>query len=625
MFEPKGNRIVLQNAIQPPRDYELHSLVGTTYTLDLAALLSLPLSLVSPGSPAQQDPDDDTDVETFHALWEKMDRIYVFCEKGRIKAPDTASDLYTYIEDHIIEVPAPDSGSFHPKLWIAKYTASDQPAWYRILCLSRNLTFDRSLDVAFKLDGTLTDREYAFADQHPLGDFWDTLPDLVPDGVPADLDDRLREMAWEIRRVNFELPENVEDVKFHPIIEGDTSFPFPDSYSDIAVISPFLSDSVLQRIQSKSRDSTLVSRINELEQVNSATLESWDDVYGLDPVATPEPEEVSDDLELTDERSVANQEQLTDLHAKLFVLDQGWDTSLFLGSANATNAAFHHNVEFMTELRGKKYSLGTKALFPNKDEKSDDRPSGKPQEFMDLLVPFEPDDKEHDPADQKLGDRLEEYRETILDTNWSGAVESSEEELYLSLSASTPLSFNGDVEVACWPVSLGNSRERISAGEAVDLTFGPVEKQSLTQFFAFEIVITRGKQTKRTSFVLKLPVKNMPSDRKQALVQSVLSDPNRLLRLMSLLLDGRQQLVHEDGDIALSEGESRRSSGLDGGVPLVELLVQTLEREPNRIDQIQRLLRDLPNSDTTEASLPDDLELILETVFEARRRVEADD
>ena len=40
------------------------------------------------------------------------------------------------------------------------------------------------------------------------------------------------------------------------------------------------------------------------------------------------------------------------MHAKLFVIDHGWDASIFSGSFNATVHALKHNVEFMVELYG---------------------------------------------------------------------------------------------------------------------------------------------------------------------------------------------------------------------------------------------------------------------------------
>ena len=58
----------------------------------------------------------------------------------------------------------------------------------------------------------------------------------------------------------------------------------------------------------------------------------------------------------------AEPETLTGLHAKLYITDAGWKSSLWTGSANATSAAFSRNVEFLVELVGKNCHFG--GCFP---------------------------------------------------------------------------------------------------------------------------------------------------------------------------------------------------------------------------------------------------------------------
>ncbi|MBO5884988.1 MAG: hypothetical protein J6Q51_04250, partial [Clostridia bacterium] len=43
--------------------------------------------------------------------------------------------------------------SFHPKFWLIKYVNNEGEALYRVVVLSRNLTFDRSWDVSFCMEG----------------------------------------------------------------------------------------------------------------------------------------------------------------------------------------------------------------------------------------------------------------------------------------------------------------------------------------------------------------------------------------------------------------------------------------------------------------------------------------
>ena len=72
-----------------------------------------------------------------------------------------------------MEVAAPlPNAAFHPKLWVLRYRERHGDGiCYRVVCATRNLTFDRCWDTAIVLDGELTDRVKAFAPNHPLADF----------------------------------------------------------------------------------------------------------------------------------------------------------------------------------------------------------------------------------------------------------------------------------------------------------------------------------------------------------------------------------------------------------------------------------------------------------------------
>ena len=52
--------------------------------------------------------------------------------------------------------------------------------------------------------------------------------------------------------------------------------------------------------------------------------------------------------------SEGNEATISGLHAKLFVIDDGWNACVWTGSANATVAAFQRNVEFLVELVGER-------------------------------------------------------------------------------------------------------------------------------------------------------------------------------------------------------------------------------------------------------------------------------
>ena len=116
------------------------------------------------------------------------------------------------------------------------------------------------------------------------------------------------------------------------------------------IVSPFISNSVVRDFLDHTGETHLVSRPESLQELPQETLQRCKSVSFLAPELADE----SDDDVATSGRD----EVLEGLHAKLFVIDRGWDASVFSGSFNATVHALQHNVEFMVELVGKKSRFG---------------------------------------------------------------------------------------------------------------------------------------------------------------------------------------------------------------------------------------------------------------------------
>jgi hypothetical protein len=140
--------------------------------------------------------------------------------------------------------------------------------------------------------------------------------------------------------------------------------------------------------------------------------------------------------------------------------------------------------------------------------------------------------------------------------------------------------------------------------------------------FAFQLRVTDGDETIQTRFALKIPITGLPEDRNQAIMQDILSDPERFLRLLSLLLDWDSPSDITDTSEHFSNDDYSYTSTSRAGPPLLELLVETLEQNPSRITQLEQLLRDL---ETDETSVPPELNSLLETVLAAHRRLHSDD
>ena len=140
----------------------------------------------------------------------------MFCQAGQIAVPKAYRLLFGYLESSVHEVRAARNGGvFHPKVWIVRYVADGEPVQYRLLCASRNLTFDRSWDTLLVLDGVVGER--ATRKNEPLSRFIRSLQEIVVQKLADNIKNTLAELARELDYVGFQLPEHIEDIEFWPI------------------------------------------------------------------------------------------------------------------------------------------------------------------------------------------------------------------------------------------------------------------------------------------------------------------------------------------------------------------------------------------------------------------------
>lgn len=246
-------RMKLMEQFRPPQGFRLDCVIGTTFSLDLLSLLMAPLAMVM-----FEHEDKDEALKDPTAMLEALrlttDRIAVFCQKGRISVPQKENYLFSYLEPMVIEVEMDDqNGVFHPKIWLLRYSGKERKIVYRFLCLSRNLTFDRSWDTVFSIEGEYdSTRQRAFSKNRPLSDFVAALAKLSRNVSPSVLRN-IKLMTDEVLRVRFDF-EPFEDMVFHPIgIEGYKKGPKIDGYNRTLIISPFLSQDMLESLGERGK------------------------------------------------------------------------------------------------------------------------------------------------------------------------------------------------------------------------------------------------------------------------------------------------------------------------------------------------------------------------------------
>lgn len=373
MLDP-GAREALTEQLRPPAGYRLSHAVGTTFTLDMLSALSVPLSFVK-----GTGDDPSNAVAVLNAVRKVSDRVDVFCQAGLIRAPRQANDLLAVLEPIVHQVLPPRRGTlFHPKIWLLEYE-SEEDLCYRFLCSSRNLTPDTTWDLLVRLDGHLETEHDAGApdpvENAPLARFISSLPGLATVELPEARAHRITDLAQRLAAVRWELPQDINSFAFRPMGGGE-SFA-PDSLATFLkdpnestglngkaddnrsfggqrlLLAPFIDDATLGILsQCGARSLEVFGRGPELDRLSPETLANTRTTFNaIDDIGLAVDEDPS-------EPSPAA-EDLRGLHAKALFTDFDHTTHVLMGSANATHAAFHSNVEFSVEMTGPRSRIGT--------------------------------------------------------------------------------------------------------------------------------------------------------------------------------------------------------------------------------------------------------------------------
>lgn len=384
-FDQNNDRVDYGELLSADAYYELDQAVCLTYSLDMEALMGIPLCLGMHGEMTTGQKNNPLYV--LEAIRRTGKKLSIFCNVGCIKVPKTESRLYALLEDSIHEVRMPNyRNNFHPKLWVLQYhNIHDGSLMIKIVTLSRNLTFDQSMDVAVDMEGFVGSR--INPKNQPIADLLTFVSQFDSNK------NRYKMLIENVRRVEkFELLDCFDDYEFHPFgiygknengIKRISSAErrktpremFRDCYA-LFVVSPFLSETVVGDLlddYSKNPESGPVKRclITRDTSVTKRIYDSFnrragDGVWTINPALSS-----NDALEDGDTFGYVNR----DVHAKVYFTDKyNEPKKLYLGSLNTSNNAFDHNVEFLLELTYKPYHASYESVrddfIPANDEKN---------------------------------------------------------------------------------------------------------------------------------------------------------------------------------------------------------------------------------------------------------------
>jgi hypothetical protein len=584
MLKPASDRLDYGELMAPPPGFSLVSAVGTTYSLDFDALVGVCIAIG-----LSQNTDNcflKNPIYILEALRQTGDKILLLCEAGQIQTPSSVSPLYILLEKIVYEVKLDKRGAgsgypaFHPKFWLIKYIDGEDKLLYRVIVLSRNLTFDHSWDVAVAVDGEPA--EDLDLKSQPIADFLKFIRTNLNDGKENTRKKRrmIDGLITEISNVRFDLKSReFDDFSFIPVGSAknggglysmyDEAL-FCDTFHEVLIMSPFLTGSVIDEFNSRNKNITkadymLITRRSALEDLKPEQCGNFD-IYAMKDTIVDGESIISEDENVC---------RTQDIHAKLFMWRKYSDTHLYLGSLNASYSALNRNIEFAIKLNSKRRYLDlatlSKSLFGG-DPDNPDNPF-EPVQLPDKIS------KDSDPKDD-----LERRIKILCRTKAHASVKISGE------TYSIDISFFDLPDLPGISISPLLSNKTMPVAQQVI-----IEELTLLQLSGF-YRITAESEGITIQRVIKIETDGLPENRERSVVNSIIKDRQCFFQYLEFLLG-------EDYLMSAVETHAIRNSGfLNGqiiqGLPsLYERMLMTAATDPQRFAEIDYIMKMVTNDD----------------------------
>ena len=609
MLNPNNDRLDYGQILAPPENAYLDFAVGTTYSLDLDALVGACLAL---GLSEETDSTlMNNPVCLLEALRSTGDKVALFCEGGQIAMPGKVTPLYILLEKMVFSVKTVKRKriaafpSFHPKFWLIRYKRTDGEYIYRVIILSRNLTFDRSWDITYFMDGHITRKATRKAAQQnePICDFLRFLLTQLPsDENGKEKAKCIRSLIKDLSMVLFEPTEKeFEDFEFIPngvkrSYGGTYCFDetqlFNETFHEILIMSPFLSGGIIRNFNDRNVRSPIQdARYMLITREMSLARLKPEDVSNFD-IYTMRDNVIDGETAISDENEKA---QKQDIHAKVYMIRKYSTSNLYLGSLNASHNAVYGNVEFMIRLTAKNRYLNMdklrNSLFCGEEGNPDD-PFQKVK--LENAIINEEDDK------------TDALNAIVKDINRSNpyAMANKESEEYYSVE----VNFN-ECDIKDYKVSLRPLLSNKTADFGNTILFYNLTVTQLSEFYM--VSVSDGERT--VERVLIIQTKGLPDDREKAVVSGVVSNRDCFYRYIAFLLGDDSILSVLESSVLGKEIAARQNRPAYNLPALYEKMLQTAATSPEKFKGIEYLIKTI----SEDGIIPDDFKKLYETFKKA--------
>lgn len=595
MLKPANDRLDYSHLLTPPVGYQTSFAVGTTYSLDLNTLIGISIALGLSESIDSQLKDNP--IYLLEALKRTADKVIVFCEGGQIKAPASPSPLHILLEKMVTEVKLNNIKSFHPKFWLVKYENDEGDFLYRCIVLSRNLTFDRSWDVAVCIEGKYnaeSDRNNPNPKTKPIHDFLNALLKLAgKNDFTPDKRRLFKQLITEIVNVQFTLNnQKIEDFEFCPIgisDYGSEKLDMFQTYHELFIISPFISNEIIHQFNSlkltNPQQNTLITRRSELHKLKNSSANNFD-VYVLKDIIVDGEEMISEGDEDSEDKSQQ------DIHAKVYCKTKYSNTELSLGSLNATSSAFYGNIEFMIKLYAKRRYINVEQLAKDlfgENEKEN------PFEKIEII------DGELEETESKDLEKI--IKEVCRLKSSARVIDNGNNKFSIELTFEDPI-VSENIKIS----PLFSQKQILNIAPTV--RFENLGILQLSEFYVVEV--SDGEDALRR--IIKINTENIPDQRDSAIVNEIIKDKNGFIQYISFLLGDDYLLAFLENNQQLKDNYL---FGTGETIPAIyEKMLKTAANSPNKLHDIKKLM-DLI---TDEEIIPEDFKEIYDVFEKAVRK-----
>lgn len=551
--------------------YDVDYAVGTTYSLDLKSMLIVPYSLGMFGDLSGQV--RQSPMFLLESIRRSSRHFVIFCQRGGIHVPPEAQSYYPLLEDSIIEMQDKSSpmSNFHPKLWlIREYNRQDKDdVQLKVVIMSKNLVIDNNIDVVVSMTGKINTENSRNRLKHkPLHDFIYKLSESTTGKQRR----QIEELADDLYRVKrFDVDESRfedEEYEFVPLFYGhnyNDAVTYPESFQGTSVmtVSPFIDTKTLQELNSrigKNGKSVLVTRGEFVTEK----------IYGLF-------DNDNADIWIVNDQMADNDIASVDLHAKTYmVVDPKKEGGIYLymGSANATSAAFHKNAEIMLRLklrRGQMVFDKFKREFLQLNEKDESLV------YERLNAPVET-------AKEGGCTELEKYVRELLTYDFKAVVTKDDESSLYNVSVHSKKIKNKKFGITIFPLQMPSMKRDID----FDMVFEGIPVSKLSEFY----VIIGDDGEDHVQDVIKIPTKGIPENRNDEIFKSIVDTEEKFYNYISFMLcDDPEEFAMELRQAAEAIGNNATHSVKGMPVRIYEQILRIAANNPERLAQLDDVIR----------------------------------